>query len=178
MYFQAPEAYNGPQISVANSASAPVTTAMLKEAFWGADKTAYQAGKTLWFIPVIPENQIGSIAKLPGAADLPIWGVVVGASPLTSATGLDSPSLDALNNYQTGNPKRLTIAHRGCGRIFVAKYTGTAPDPTSATTRFRYVVTSATGGSVAIPSTDAIAESSGAAVLAVSTALSMVAFML
>lgn len=182
LYFQDAGSFVGVQVSVANSSGAnAVTSTDLRDAFWGGNKTDYQAGLTQFNIPLEISSGTGGdpVVEKCNNANQPIYAAVVGGStPTIAASDMlgTSTGLDALNNYSTGNPERLTVAHRGCGRMMIFKYTGTAPDPTAAD-ETAYVVTSGTAGKVKVAASESNAQFFGSRVIAVDTTLELVAVM-
>lgn len=144
-------------------------------------KTEYAAagGSGPMYIPVVRDtaNEMG--VALPKAVDLEIIGVVVaGDTGIPGTATFESPGYDpeAITNAKTINV--VSVRFRGCGLAVISPYTGTAPNPASATQQLRYVCSSATDGSVATPSTAAIAADAGMKVIAVNTTDSLVAYLL
>ena len=173
VWFQDKTPYNGPQVPLNNTTATGemVTAALLKKAFWGGTKALYQAGVSFLGLPVVIQaNQTVAVGH---ADDERIDGIVVGSSELTPTDLNDSDDVDALNNYQLGDPEIVVIAPRGCGRFFVVEYTGTAPELFGGTFANTRVVTSATVGKVKVAADTNAALQIGTQVLDVDTTNSL-----
>ena len=107
--------YSGVNLTVGNLATTTanrVTKAQLAASLWSTDKTRYNAGKTIYYLPVIAEDDQLLNVELSDTADLEIEYLVVGAMQGAPANGYNNRFYDPGAQSAEGNPLHLTVKPR------------------------------------------------------------------